>query len=105
MVGRRSPQNPSISQLTLPPETILSCYPEKAPNPIPTTFRTAPRLGRISLRRTPPQEKSPATSQPPALLVIPGVLHNFAGGGRHQRQPRKVDPDCARSGRLGFCHV
>jgi hypothetical protein len=28
--------------LTLPPETILSCYPEKAPKPIPTTFRTAP---------------------------------------------------------------
>src|ERR1700738_2425748 len=26
MVGRRSPQNPSISQLTLPPETIPSCY-------------------------------------------------------------------------------
>src|SRR6266446_1946093 len=25
MVGRRSPQNPSISQLTLPPETIPSC--------------------------------------------------------------------------------
>jgi hypothetical protein len=42
MVGRRSPQNPSISQLTWPPEKILSCYPEKAPNRIPTTFRTAP---------------------------------------------------------------
>ena len=26
MAGRRSPQNPSISQLTLPPETIPSCY-------------------------------------------------------------------------------
>jgi hypothetical protein len=26
MVGRRSPQNPSISRLTLPPETIPSCY-------------------------------------------------------------------------------
>src|SRR6202051_88094 len=27
MVGRPSPQNPLISQLTLPPETITSCYP------------------------------------------------------------------------------
>src|SRR5260221_7686655 len=26
MVGRRSPQNPLISRLTLPPETIPSCY-------------------------------------------------------------------------------
>ena len=26
MVGRRSPQNPSISRLTSPPETIPSCY-------------------------------------------------------------------------------
>src|SRR6202140_5964204 len=26
MVGKPSPQNPSISQLTLPPETIPSCY-------------------------------------------------------------------------------
>src|SRR5271154_2748548 len=26
MVGRRSPQSPSISRLTLPPETIPSCY-------------------------------------------------------------------------------
>jgi hypothetical protein len=28
MVGKPSPQNPSISRLTLPPETITSCYPE-----------------------------------------------------------------------------
>ena len=27
MVGRRSPQNPSVSRLTLLPETIPSCYP------------------------------------------------------------------------------
>ena len=27
MAGTRSPQNPPISQLTLPPETITSCYP------------------------------------------------------------------------------
>jgi hypothetical protein len=27
MVGRPSQQNPLISQLTLPPETITSCYP------------------------------------------------------------------------------
>src|ERR1700675_52401 len=27
MAGRPSPQNPLISQLTLPPETITSCYP------------------------------------------------------------------------------
>jgi hypothetical protein len=53
MVGRRSPQNPSISQLTLPPETILSCYPEKAPNPIPTTFRTAPIYKYFSDKQTP----------------------------------------------------
>src|ERR1700749_1729787 len=26
MAGRRSPQNPSINRLTLPPETIPSCY-------------------------------------------------------------------------------
>src|SRR5258708_15399882 len=26
MVGRRSPQHPSVSRLTLPPETIPSCY-------------------------------------------------------------------------------
>src|SRR5882672_10893217 len=42
MVGRPSQQNPSIRQLTLPPETIPSCYLENAPHRIPTTFRTAP---------------------------------------------------------------
>src|SRR5258707_9871515 len=42
MVGRPSQQNPSIRQLTLPPETIPSCYPENAPHRIPTAFRTAP---------------------------------------------------------------
>jgi hypothetical protein len=42
MVGRPSPQNPSISRLTSPPETILSCYPQNAPSKIPTGFRTAP---------------------------------------------------------------
>ncbi|MGF6311684.1 hypothetical protein ABIB82_002998, partial [Bradyrhizobium sp. i1.8.4] len=40
--GKPSPQNPSISQLTLPPETITSCYPENSPSRIPTAFRTAP---------------------------------------------------------------
>jgi transposase-like protein len=42
MVGRRSPQNPLISRLTLPPETIPFMLPENAPHRIPTAFRTAP---------------------------------------------------------------
>src|SRR5665213_209699 len=32
MAGRPSPQNPSISRLTSPPETIPSCCPENAPS-------------------------------------------------------------------------
>jgi len=39
MAGRPSPQNPAINRLTSPPEPILSCYPENAPQRIPTTFR------------------------------------------------------------------
>jgi hypothetical protein len=53
MAGRPSQRNPSISQLTLPPETIPSCYPENATNRIPTAFRTAPRNMPISSKSTP----------------------------------------------------
>jgi putative transposase len=45
MAGRPSPQNPSISQLTSPPETIPSCYSENAPTefqPHPGRHRYAP---------------------------------------------------------------
>ena len=42
-MANSAPQNPSISQLTLPPETIPSCYPENAQIRIPTAFRTTSR--------------------------------------------------------------
>ena len=47
---------PSISQLTLPPETITSCFPENSPSRIPTAFRTAPmrQLQRSTLRTASP---------------------------------------------------
>ena len=41
MAGRRSLKTLSVSQLTLPPETIASCY-WRPRHQIPTAFRTAP---------------------------------------------------------------
>ena len=41
MAGRRSLKTLSVIQLTLPPETIASCY-WRSRHPIPTAFRTAP---------------------------------------------------------------
>jgi hypothetical protein len=48
MDGRPSLQNPAISRLTSPPETILSCYPENAPS------KFQPLSGRHPRRRWDP---------------------------------------------------
>jgi hypothetical protein len=48
MAGRPSPQNPSISRLTSPPETILSCYPENPPSKFqPYSGRHQGRTGLV----------------------------------------------------------
>jgi transposase-like protein len=49
MVGRPSPQNQSISRLTLLPETILSCSRRMRQTEFPTAFRTAPAAVHESL--------------------------------------------------------
>ena len=41
MAGKRSLKTSSVSQLTLPPETIASCY-RRSRHQIPTAFRTVP---------------------------------------------------------------
>src|SRR5665213_2161618 len=53
MVGRRSPQNPLISRLTLPPETIPSCYRRMRH----TEFQ--PHSGRHPVEPETPQISSP----------------------------------------------
>ena len=50
MAGRRSQKTLSVSQLTLPPETIASCY-WRSRHQIPTAFRTAPRTSGVELRQ------------------------------------------------------
>ena len=74
MAGRRSPQDPSISQLTLPPETILSCYPEKAPNPIPTTSRTAPLTIKLGKEKNRSEAKKLSDQLSAAIDLFNGKL-------------------------------
>jgi hypothetical protein len=45
MVGRRSPQSPSINRLTSPPDQILSKC-RRSRHQIPTPLATAPLSGR-----------------------------------------------------------
>ena len=52
MAGRRSLKTSSVSQSTLPHETIASCY-RRSRHRIPTAFRTAPRVvPQLYLRHT-----------------------------------------------------
>ncbi|MGY3619356.1 hypothetical protein ACVJGD_005552 [Bradyrhizobium sp. USDA 10063] len=55
VAGRRSPPNPSISQLTSQPDPVPSCYSEIAPTRIPTTLQdgTPPTLLILSWRLVP----------------------------------------------------
>jgi hypothetical protein len=46
MAGRRLLKTSSVSQLTLPPKTIASCY-RRSRHQIPTAFRTAPNMQSI----------------------------------------------------------
>jgi ABC transporter substrate binding protein len=48
MVGRRSPQTPSINRLTSLPDSVLSKMPEIASRRIPTHQATAPSPTRLS---------------------------------------------------------
>jgi hypothetical protein len=75
MVGRPSPQSPSISRLTLPPETIPSCYRRTRH----TEFQ--PHSGRHQLHNETPMHTNSETREltnDELNMVSGGII--FVGG-------------------------
>ena len=81
MVGRRSPQNPSISRLTLQPETIPSCYRRVRHTQFQPHYGRHPDAGKIGQKIDHPLTGGPGSSE--AADWVPSTQTE----GRHCAEP------------------